>query len=243
MAQTQFYKLMLSKEQVAFLSSSRKLNRFECLMQMIELAVLKETPYRKETGFETTLQVGQLIMTETELSKMWDCSRNAASNLLDGLNRMQLVSSLQGRRTSVHTILCVVDWIDDNNVIHNPHWRRYEERTDVGVTSDTPPADTTQPNANSHSASRESTTVDHAKPFLSIDGHSDEDSSAQADETSPEADVASEKHSNVGNRPATSPSSLFDEPLEDVPPVTAQPIAASGQSDERLGVTNSQFKA
>ena len=118
--QDKYFKLILSDEQLCFLSSSRKLDRMRCLFAMIRLAVLEQTPYHKDTGFSTTLNVGQFVITETELANLWKCSRNAASNLLDEFNRLKLISSVQGRRTSVHTILFVSAWIVDNKQILNP---------------------------------------------------------------------------------------------------------------------------
>jgi hypothetical protein len=107
MIESKYYSLMLTTEQLTFLTGERGLNRMKCLFSLIDLAKLEPTHYHKDTGFDTTLQVGQFAMTEFELAKVWRCSRNAASNLLDNFNRLRLVASNQGRRTSVHTILCV----------------------------------------------------------------------------------------------------------------------------------------
>ena len=57
------YCIVLSSEQLTYLSESK----LKILHRLIEKAVLKETKYAIK-GFSTTLQVGQAVLSEVELS-------------------------------------------------------------------------------------------------------------------------------------------------------------------------------
>ena len=62
------YCIVLSSEQLAYLAGSKYgIDRMKILHRLIEAAVLEGTEYAMK-GFSTTLQVGQAILSEVELS-------------------------------------------------------------------------------------------------------------------------------------------------------------------------------
>lgn len=62
------YCIVLSSEQLAYLAGSKYgIDRMKILHRLIEAAVLEETDYAIK-GFSTTLQVGQAILSEVDLS-------------------------------------------------------------------------------------------------------------------------------------------------------------------------------
>ena len=62
------YCIVLSSEQLTYLSESKYgIDRMKILHRLIEKAALKETKYAIK-GFSTTLQVGQAVLSEVELS-------------------------------------------------------------------------------------------------------------------------------------------------------------------------------
>lgn len=62
------YCIVLSSEQLAYLAGSKYgIDRMKILHRLIEAAVLEENDYAIK-GFSTTLQVGQAILSEVDLS-------------------------------------------------------------------------------------------------------------------------------------------------------------------------------
>ncbi len=62
------YCIVLSAEQLTYLAGSKYgIDRMKILHRLIEEAVLKETNYAIK-GFSTTLQVGQVVLSEVDLS-------------------------------------------------------------------------------------------------------------------------------------------------------------------------------
>ena len=62
------YCIVLSSEQLAYLAGSKYgIDRMKILYHLIEAAVLEKTEYTMK-GFSTTLQVGQAILSEVDLS-------------------------------------------------------------------------------------------------------------------------------------------------------------------------------
>ena len=62
------YCIVLSAEQLTYLAGSKYgIDRMKILRLLIEATVLKETKYAIK-GFSTTLQVGQAVLSEVDLS-------------------------------------------------------------------------------------------------------------------------------------------------------------------------------
>lgn len=115
------YELQLTSGQLQYLSDvNQSINRTDCLRTLIDRASLQVGTYSKK-GFETILDIGQLAISEVELAEVWHCNRKSASKLIDRFNELGFISSKQGNRTSVHTILCVSRWLVGGKVIDNPH--------------------------------------------------------------------------------------------------------------------------
>lgn len=122
------YCIVLSSEQLNYLAGSKYgIDRMKILHQLIEAAVLKEMEYAMK-GFSTTLQVGQAILSEVELSSKLDYDKKTISRVLDKMNQFEIISSTQNNRTSVHTLKCISAWMLDGNRIDNPFYVRLKDR-------------------------------------------------------------------------------------------------------------------
>lgn len=122
------YCIVLSSEQLAYLAGSRYgIDRMKILHRLIEAAVLKETGYTTK-GFSTTLQVGQAVLSEVDLSSKSGYDKKTISRVLDKMNQLGIVASTQNNRTSVHTLKCISAWMQDGNRIDNPFYVRLKDR-------------------------------------------------------------------------------------------------------------------
>ncbi|MBO5600719.1 MAG: hypothetical protein J5897_06745, partial [Candidatus Methanomethylophilus sp.] len=82
----------------------------------------------EKRGFSATVHVGQFVASEVELSRLWKCDRKTVSRVLDQMNQVGLISTVQTNRTSTHTLLCVGSWIIDGETIKNRFFKRLSER-------------------------------------------------------------------------------------------------------------------
>ena len=128
MEQNISYSLILNKVQANYLSASKYgINRMQALVSLIDLTQTKEETYEKR-GFSATVHVGQFVASEVELSRLWKCDRKTVSRVLDQMNRVGLISTVQTNRTSTHTLLCVGSWIINGETIKNRFFKRLSER-------------------------------------------------------------------------------------------------------------------
>lgn len=126
------YCIVLSSEQLAYLAGSKYgIDRMKILHQLIEAAVLEESDYAIK-GFSTTLQVGQAVLSEVDLSCKLGYDKKTISRVLDKMNQLGIVASTQSNRTSVHTLKCVSAWMLDGNRIDNPFYVRIKDRQEEG---------------------------------------------------------------------------------------------------------------
>ena len=124
------YCIVLSSEQLAYLAGSKYgIDRMKILHQLIEAAVLEENDYAIK-GFSTTLQVGQAILSEVDLSSKLGYDKKTISRVLDKMNQLRIVASAQSNRTSVHTLKCISAWMENGNRIDNPFYVRLKDRQD-----------------------------------------------------------------------------------------------------------------
>lgn len=122
------YCIVLSSEQLAYLAGSKYgIDRMKILHRLIEAAVLEENDYAIK-GFSTTLQVGQAILSEVDLSCKLGYDKKTISRVLDKMNQLGIVASTQSNRTSVHTLKCISAWMENGNRIDNPFMS--ESKTD-----------------------------------------------------------------------------------------------------------------
>ena len=123
-----FYCLVLSESQTRFLATSKYgIDRMKALVSLIGQASTSYHEYKKK-GFETYVQIGQVVISEVELSRLWGCDRKTVSRVLDTMNELELVSTEQNNRTSIHTLLCVSAWYIDGQKILNPFYVPMKER-------------------------------------------------------------------------------------------------------------------
>ncbi len=122
------YCIVLSSEQLSYLAGSKYgIDRMKILNRLIEATVLEQTEYSKK-GFATTLQVGQAALSEVELSCKLGYDKKTISRVIDKMNRLGIVASVQSNRTSIHTLKCVSAWMQDGKRIDNPFYIRMKDR-------------------------------------------------------------------------------------------------------------------
>ena len=122
------YCIVLSAEQLTYLAGSKYgIDRMKILHRLIEEAVLKETNYAIK-GFSTTLQVGQVVLSEVDLSNKLGYDKKTISRVLDKMNQLGIVASTQSNRTSIHTLKCISAWMQNGNRIDNPFYVRLKDR-------------------------------------------------------------------------------------------------------------------
>ena len=131
-----YYCLALSESQARFLATSKYgIDRMKALVSLIGQASTSYHEYKKK-GFETYVQIGQVVISEVELSRLWGCDRKTVSRVLDTMNELELVSTEQNNRTSIHTLLCVSAWYINGQKILNPFYIPMKDR----FPEDNPPA-------------------------------------------------------------------------------------------------------
>ena len=127
-----YYCLVLSESQARFLATSKYgIDRMKALMSLVEHAATAEHDYGQK-GFTTTVHIGQLVMSEVELSRLWKCDRKTVSRVLDTMNELGIVSTTQNNRTSIHTLLCVSAWYINGQMIVNPYYVPMKDRFQEG---------------------------------------------------------------------------------------------------------------
>ena len=125
------YCIVLSSEQLSYLAGSKYgIDRMKILNRLIEATVLEQTEYSKK-GFAMTLQVGQAALSEVELSCKLGYDKKTISRVIDKMNQLGIVASVQSNRTSIHTQNCVSAWMLDGKRIDNPFYVRMKNRKDV----------------------------------------------------------------------------------------------------------------
>ena len=114
------YCIELTPGQLDYLAGSKYgIDRMKILHCLISAVVLKETVYSIK-GFNTTLQAGQAIMSEVDLSSRLHYDKKTISRVLDRMNELGIVATTQSNRTSVHSLKCVSAWIADGKMVSNP---------------------------------------------------------------------------------------------------------------------------
>ena len=112
--------IILSNEQVNYLmGGTAGINRLSCLYQLIQI-VTRKIETSNEVGKSTT-ELWEVNISEVALSKLWKCDRKTVSKMLDHMNKLGILSSVQTRRGSVHTLLCISAWIVDGKKFVNPY--------------------------------------------------------------------------------------------------------------------------
>ena len=116
-----YHSLVLDDTQVRYLmSGTAGINRLACLFQLVELlmAQIERSP---DVG-ECPEVLWQVKMSEVALAKLWKCDRKTVSKMLDKMEELAILSSVQTRRGSVHTFLCISAWGIDGRKFVNPNY-------------------------------------------------------------------------------------------------------------------------
>lgn len=129
-----FNSIILSNEQVNYLmGGTAGINRLSCLYQLIQM-VTRQIETSNEVG-ESTTELWEVNMSEVALSKLWKCDRKTVSKMLDHMNKLGILSSIQTRRGSVHTLLCISAWIVDGKKFVNPYYIPINQRSNYDKSS------------------------------------------------------------------------------------------------------------
>ena len=116
-----YHSLILDNTQVDYLMhGTAGINRMTCLFQLIEklMVQIEKTP---DVG-ECPEALWQVNLSEVSLSKLWNCDRKTVSKMLGKMKDLAILSSVQTRRGSVHTILCISAWGIDGKKFNNPNY-------------------------------------------------------------------------------------------------------------------------
>ena len=114
------YSVLLNEAQYDYLSDEcQDINRMKCFKTFIRLAVMEQTNVTK-THFSAVLQPGQFMASKVELATIWRCNRKTATRIVKEFNRMGILRSKAGNRTTIHTLLCLSVWFTDQRTIKNP---------------------------------------------------------------------------------------------------------------------------
>lgn len=128
-----YYSIVLNDEQLAFIGGSKYgIDRTKILTLLIQGAVTEETIINKR-GFATTLQIGQVLMSEVELASKVSYDKKTISRVLDKMVQLGIISSDQNNRTSIHILHCVSAWYVDGKLIRNPHYVSMEQRHEYSL--------------------------------------------------------------------------------------------------------------
>ena len=122
------YTLVLNKNQADYLAASKYgINRMQALVSLIDLTKTADEEYKMK-GYSTTVRTGQLVASEVELSRIWKCDRKTVSRVLDQMNQMGLISTVQNNRTSIHTVYCVQNWRFENRTVYNKFYEKQRKK-------------------------------------------------------------------------------------------------------------------
>jgi CRP-like cAMP-binding protein len=128
MKQETFYCLVLSESQARFLATSKYgIDRMKALVSLIEMAATTEKDFNIK-GFSAIVHVGQVVISEVELSHLWNCTRKTVAKVLERMSQMGLLSTIKTNRTSIHTLLCVSAWQVDGAQVRNPFYVPMKKR-------------------------------------------------------------------------------------------------------------------
>ena len=122
------YTLVLNKNQADYLAASKYgINRMQALVSLIDLTKTADEEYKMK-GYSTTVRSGQFVASEVELSRIWKCDRKTVSRVLDQMNQMGLISTVQNNRTSIHTVYCVQNWRFENRTVYNKFYEKQRKK-------------------------------------------------------------------------------------------------------------------
>lgn len=156
-----FNSIILSNEQVNYLmGGTAGINRLSCLFQLIQI-VTRQIETANEVG-ESATALWQINMSEVALSKLWKCDRKTVSKMLDCMNQLGILSSVQTRRGSIHTLLCISAWIVDGKKYVNPHYIPINQRS-ISDTANISSSSTAIRNKVESSTAAEQTSTDKGK--------------------------------------------------------------------------------
>lgn len=123
-----FNSIILNNTQIMYLTKGTAgIDRMKCLFQLVQI-VIGRIESSSDLN-ETYPFLWQADISEISLAKLWKCDRKTVSKMLDTMGKLGILSSVQTRRGSVHTLLCISAWIVDGKKFVNPHYVPINQRT------------------------------------------------------------------------------------------------------------------
>ena len=197
MKRTIYHSIILDTPQVDYLmGGTAGINRMECLYRLIRI-IIRQIEDTANVA-ESPSVLWQLNLSEVSLSKLWKCDRKTVSKMLDRMAELGILSSVQTKRGSVHTLRCVSAWVVDGRKFANPNYipiNQREVKTDASVLHS--PCEET-----AHSASARNADEEHCKiveiPNKGEDTSYNSGAVGKVDVPLPSS-LCSETHPNRGN--------------------------------------------
>ncbi len=130
-----YHSIILDTPQVDYLmGGTAGIDRMQCLYRLIRI-IIRQIEETADVA-ESPSVLWQLNLSEVSLSKLWKCDRKTVSKMLDRMAELGILSSVQTKRGSVHTLLCVSAWNVDGRKFVNPNYvpiNQREVKTDASV--------------------------------------------------------------------------------------------------------------
>ena len=118
------YCTILSDEQWNFILEGRfSVQRQRCLHRLMTHAVRTKTVCNIK-GIEIALEVGEVAASDVELAEYLKCNRKTVGKLIDGFNRLGVLTTRTNNRTSIHTLHFLTGWYVGGVLLTNPHYVR-----------------------------------------------------------------------------------------------------------------------
>ncbi len=116
------YCTILSDEQWIFLLNGKTaIGRQKCLHRLMTHAVRTKTVCNIK-GIEMALEVGEVAASDVELAEYMKCNRKTIGKLIDGFNRLGMLTTRTNNRTSIHTLHFLTGWYVGGVLLTNPHY-------------------------------------------------------------------------------------------------------------------------
>lgn len=115
------YCFTLSEEQMEFLRSKKyKIDRMECFLSLATLAEREPKLVQLSKTQQVEILVGQFIVDNTQLAKLWDKDRKTVPKLLEAMEALDISSSQKVGEVRIHTLHSLSGWYVDDKFKGNP---------------------------------------------------------------------------------------------------------------------------
>lgn len=115
------YCFTLLEKQMKFLRSKKyKIDRMECFLSLATLAEREPKLVQLSKTQQVKILVGQFIVDNTQLAKLWDKDRKTVPKLLEAMEALDISSSQKVGEVRIHTLHSLAGWYVDAKFKGNP---------------------------------------------------------------------------------------------------------------------------